>query len=78
MAVCRICSTVDKNLPEDWTNWECWQCFLEGCVTCTEAINSKVNEAIIADLRLKRDKLNMVLVDKQMDLALAKAEAVDE
>jgi len=78
MAVCRICNTVDESLPEDWTNWECWQCFLEGLVTYTDALNSKVNDAIVADLQLKRDKLNMALVDKQMDLVLAKAEAANE
>ena len=78
MATCRICGTVNKSLPEDWTNWECWLCFLEGCVTYTDALNSKVNDAIVADLQLKCNKLNMALVDKQMDLVLAKAEAVDD
>lgn len=78
MAVCRICGAVDESLPKNWTNWECGQCFAESCVTYIDPLNSKANKAIVADLQSKRDKLNMMIINTQMDLALAEAEVVDE
>ncbi len=29
MAVCRICGTEDKSLPEHWIAWECITCLLD-------------------------------------------------
>ena len=58
MATCGICGAVDERLPESWINWECWQCFLEGCVTCVEPINSKITEEVMADLKPNWNKSN--------------------
>jgi len=74
MAICRICGYEDERLPKDWANWECWQCFVESFISCIEPADSDQHKAIIADVQQKCDKLNSVLINSKMKLALKEAE----
>ena len=74
MATCRICGNKDKSLPETWTDWECWRCFLDCYTCCSQPVSSKATEIVMADIKRRRDTLNMMLVDAELHQALENAE----
>jgi len=73
VATCKTCGCCDKKLPENWVNWECYLCFTESFTTVASPLNILVMEKELADITAKRDSLNALTIDRQLDLALRKA-----
>jgi len=73
MATCKICGKEDGSLP-DWPNWDCFRCFVEQVNADRHEKNYEVIALQLDVMRMARDKLNIEILDRELEIAWQRAQ----